>query len=262
MGTSGEIAAAAVAVPPRRPRFVSYHRGDRTFFLVFLIVCWIGVIMGFGRPALERLQGHPESPTVLPIVLHATAFSSWLILLTIQTLLVRQKHTALHMKLGLVAVALVPAMAVATCAAEVFMQRWHLAHPPGNLQFLIMPIFWVVGFTLLATAAIASRKNPPAHKRLILLATAVIVGAAYDRWWSDGLTNIFGEGLGALLVEEFLATNLIIAGAMAYDFFTRGRLHKVYETLVPAILLGELAACYIWYLPKWPAIAAVLIAHA
>ena len=262
MGTSGEAAIAAQAVPPRRPRFVSYHRGDRTFFLVFLIVCWLGVIMGFGPPVLQRLHGHPESPAVLPVVLHATAFCSWLALLTVQTLLVRGRRTALHMKLGLVAVALVPLMAIATCVAELFMQRWHLAHPPDNLQFLIFPIFWIVSFTLLASAAIALRKDPPAHKRLILLATTVIIGAAYDRWWSGTLTNVLGDGVGVLLIEEFLATKLIFAGAVAYDYFTRGRLHRIYEMLIPPILLGEVAACYIYYLPGWPAVAAFLISRA
>jgi hypothetical protein len=262
MGTSGEMAIAARAMPPRRPRFVSYHRGDRTFFLVFLIVCWLGVVMGFGPPVLQRLHGHPGSPAVLPIVMHATAFSSWLALLTVQTLLVRGKRIALHMKLGLVSVALVPFMAIATCAAEVYMQRWHLAHPPDNLPFLIFPIFWIVSFTLLASAAIALRRDPPAHKRLILIATTVIVGAAYDRWWSEALTHALGDGVGVLLVEEFLATNLIFAGAVAYDYFTRGRLHRIYETLIPLILLAEVAACYIYYLPSWPAAAALLISGA
>jgi hypothetical protein len=217
--------------------------------------------MGFGPPALQRFHGHPESPAVAPIIIHALAFGSWLGLLTIQTLLIRSKRAALHMKLGAVAVALVPIMAGATCFAEIYMQRWHLAHPPDNLQFLIFPIFWVVTFTFLATGAIAARKNPAAHKRLILLATTVIVGAAYDRWWSDVLTNAFGEGVGALVIEEFLATNLILAGALAYDLYTRGRLHRVYETLVPLILLAEIGASYIYYLPRWPAVAALLVGN-
>lgn len=261
MGTTGEIAVRAAAMPPRRPRFAAFHRADRNFFLIFLIVCWLGVIMGFGPPAMQRLRGHPESPAVLPIVIHALAFSSWLGLLTVQTLLVRSKRTALHMKLGIVAVGLVPIMAGATCFAEIYMQRWHLAHPPDNLQFLVFPIFWVITFTLIAAAAVASRKDPAAHKRLILLATTMILGAAYDRWWSDALTNVFGEGVASLLIEEFLATNLILAGALGYDFFTRGRLHRVYETVVPLILVSEVATSYLYYSPRWPAIAVWLVGH-
>jgi hypothetical protein len=261
MDASGEIAVTAGLVPPRRRRFVAFHRADRNFFLIFLLVCWLGVIMGFGPPALKRLHGHPESPNVLPIIIHATAFSCWLGLLTAQTLLVRVKRTAVHMKLGLIAVGLVPVMAAGTVFAEIFMQRWHLAHPPDNLQFLIFPIFWVVTFTSLATAAIASRKDPAAHKRLILLATTVIIGAAYDRWWSDGLTNVLGEGISALFIEEFLGTNLILAGAVAYDFCTRGRLHRVYEVAVPLILLAEMGSSFIYYSPRWPPIAAVLVGH-
>jgi hypothetical protein len=261
MDGSGEITITAGLVPSRRRRFVAFHRADRNFFLIFLLVCWLGVIMGFGPPALKRLHGHPDSPNVLPIIIHATAFSCWLGLLTAQTLLVRVKQTAVHMKLGLIAVGLVPVMAAATVFAEIFMQRWHLAHPPDNLQFLIFPIFWVVTFTLLATAAIALRKDPATHKRLILIATTVIVGAAYDRWWSDGLTNVFGEGIGALFIEEFLATNLILAGALAYDFWSRRRLHRAYQLAVPLILLAEMCSSFIYYSPRWPHVAALLVGH-
>jgi hypothetical protein len=260
MGTAGEIALARPAMHKRR-RFVAVHRADRNFFLVFLLICWLGVIMGFGPPALNRLNGHPASPAVPAIIIHALAFSSWFVLLTVQTLLVRSRRTALHMKLGMVAVGLIPIMAIATYFAEVFMQRWHLDHPPNNLPFLILPIFWAVGFTLLASAAIASRKDPAAHKRLILLATAIIVGAAYDRWWGDALYNALGEGIGQFLIEEFLATNLILLGALAYDFCTRGRLHKVYVTAVPLTLVAEIAASLIFYSPRWQAIAASLVGH-
>jgi hypothetical protein len=261
MASTGEIAVTVAVVEPKRRRFMAFHRADRNFFLVFLGVCWLGVIMGFGPPVLQRLNGHPKSPAAPPIVIHALAFSSWFVLLTAQTLLVRSKRTVLHMKLGMVAVGLVPIMAVATYFAEVYMQRWHLAHPPDNLQFLIFPIFWAVAFTLLAAAAIASRKNPAAHKRLILLATTIIVGAAYDRWWGDALANALGDGIGVLVIEEFLATNLIILGALTYDFCTRGRLHRVYETVVPLILVAEIAASYVYYSPRWPPIAAYLVGH-
>ena len=77
-----------------------------------------------------------------------------------------------------------------------------------------------------ATTALAARRNPSAHKRLILLATTMIVGAAYDRWWGDALTQAFGDGLGGMLINEFAITDLIIFAALAYDYATRGRIHK------------------------------------
>jgi uncharacterized membrane protein len=257
--SAGEVTVTAAAVLPKRRRFVVFHRADRNFFLIFLLICWLGVIMGFAPAVALRWNGHARFVAPLVLKVHAVAFCSWLFLLTAQILLVRAKNTALHMKLGAAAFVLVPIMVVSGYFAEVYTQRWHVAHPPNNFPFFILPIFWMLTFGALAGAALAARKNPAAHKRLILLATTMIVGAAYDRWWGDALNAAFGDGLGGMLVNEFGATDLILFGALAYDLWTRGRLHKVYEIAVPIILLLQLATTIIYHSAKWPPIASVLI---
>ena len=260
MATPGELTIAASAVPARR-RFVAFHKYDRNFFLIFLLICWVGVLLGFVPPAIQRFTGHARYVAPLILKVHAIAFSSWLLLLTAQILLVRSRNTALHMKLGVVGVALVPVMAVSAYLSEVYTQRWHLANPPDNYPFFIVPILWASTFAVLATAALAVRRNPAAHKRLILLATTVIVGAAYGRWFGDALTRWFGDGLGGMLINTYAPANLIIVGALGYDLWTRGRLHKVYETAVPAIFLTEIASTLIYHSPHWPPVAAFLVSH-
>src|SRR5437764_6617547 len=168
MATPGELTIAASAVPARR-RFVAFHKYDRNFFLIFLLICWVGVLLGFVPPAIQRFTGHARYVAPLILKVHAIAFSSWMLLLTAQILLVRTRNTALHMKLGVVGVALVPVMAVSAYFSEVYTQRWHLANPPNNYPFFIVPILWALTFAILATAALAVRRNPAAHKRLILL---------------------------------------------------------------------------------------------
>ena len=118
----------------------------------------------------------------------------------------------------------------------------------------------MLSFGSLATAALVARRNPAAHKRLILLATTVIVGAAYDRWWGDALTAAFGDGLGGMLINEYLATDLILFGAVAYDFYTRGRIHRVYEIAVPIILVLQIATTIIYHSAKWLPVANFLVA--
>jgi hypothetical protein len=105
------------------------------------------------------------------------------------------------------------------------------------------------------------RKDPPAHKRLILLATSIIVGAAYGRWWGTGLYNLFGDGLLGVLVYTYAGADLILAAALAYDWRTRGRIHPVYEIAVPAILAGQIATSFIYHSPKWLPIAHLAIQH-
>jgi uncharacterized membrane protein len=259
MNTSAELAASTpAAIPPRRRRFVAFHKSDRNFFLIFLAVCWLGVLMGFQPAVAKRLAGHPDYPAPLILQVHALAFSAWLLLLTAQIGLIRARRPQLHMRLGLVAVGLIPLMAVSAFFSEIYSQRFRTADPDER-AFFIIAIFYVIAFTSLASAAIAARKNPSAHKRLILLATTIIVGAAYGRWWGTGLYNLFGDGYGGMLVYTYAGTNLILFGALGYDLWSRGRLHKVYEIGVPLILLGEIATTIIYHSPRWVPIARMIV---
>ncbi len=117
----------------------------------------------------------------------------------------------------------------------------------------------MIAFTTLACCALAARKNPAAHKRLILLATTVIVGAAYGRWWGTPLYNVVGDGYAGMLIYTYAGADLLVAGALAYDWITRGRLHPVYEFAVPAILAGQIATTIIYHSPRWLPIARLAI---
>jgi uncharacterized membrane protein YozB (DUF420 family) len=254
METTVEPGAAAELQQPRRPRFLAYHRWDRNFFLTFLGLCWLGVLMGFKPAVMKRYTGHADYPAPLILQIHAVAFSAWLALLTAQIGLIRRGRPKLHMKLGLAAFALIPIMAVSALLSEVYSQRFRVADP-AERPFFIIALFYVIAFATLATTAIAARKNPPAHKRLILLATTIIVGAAYSRWWGSGLYNVFGDGYGGMLIYTYAGTNLLLAGALGYDWVTRRHLHRVYEIAVPAILAGEIATTLIYHSPRWVPIA-------
>ena len=249
MDSSGELSVpAAIPIAPRR-RFVAYHKSDRNFFLAFLALCWLGVLMGFVPAAAKRYAGHADYPAPLMLQIHAFAFSAWMVLLTVQIGLIRTRRPQLHMRLGLVAFALIPIMAISGLLSEIYSQRFRSAEPDER-AFFIIAMFEVAAFATLAGAAVALRKTPAAHKRLILLATTMIVGAAYGRWWAGPLYDVFGDGYGGLLVYTYAGTNLLLAVALGYDWATRGRFHRVYEIAVPAILAGEIATTIIYHSPR------------
>lgn len=258
MEPSAEIVLPAGLVTPARRRFIAFHKWDRNFFLAFLALCWLGVLMGFVPAAIKRHAGHADYPAPLVLEIHAFAFSAWMVLLTTQILLIRARRPQLHMRLGLVAVGLVPVMAVSALLSEIYSQRFRSADPDER-AFFIIAIFEVIAFTALASAAIAARKNPASHKRLIILATTMIVGAAYGRWWSSALYRLFGDGYGGVLIYTYAGTNFLLAGALGYDWLSRGRLHRVYEIAVPAILAGEIATTIIYHSPKWVPIARFMV---
>lgn len=258
MDPSAELAMPAPLSRPPRRRFITHHKWDRNFFLTFLALCWLGVLMGFYPSVALRYHGRADYPAPLILQIHAFAFCTWLVLLTVQIGFIRVRRPQLHMALGLVAFALIPVMALSGFFSEIYSQRFRSAEP-NERQFFIIVVFYVIAFTVLASAAVAARKNPSAHKRLILLATTIIVGAAYGRWWGTPLYNLFGDGYGGVLVYTYAGTNLLLAGALAYDWLTRGRLHRVYEVAVPAILAGEIATTIIYHSPPWVPIANYIV---
>ncbi len=173
------------------------HAWDRNFFLAFVAACWLGVLMGFGPSVTERLQGQADYAAPFFLHVHAAAFVGWLLLLTTQATLIRVGRVSTHQATGMIGVALVPVMLITALVSEVYSQRFYADRDPENLKFFIIPLYYVVVFGILAGSALLFRRDPPAHKRLILLATAVIVGAAYTRWWGEGLPPWPAPGSGA-----------------------------------------------------------------
>ena len=260
MEPSAEIAMQPPAPLPSHQRgFSAFHKWDRNFFLAFLVLCWLGVLMGFVPAVMKREAGHADYPAPLILEIHAFAFSAWMALLTTQILLIRSRRPKLHMRLGLIGVALVPLMAVTAFLSEVYSQRFRFAHPPNSQAFFIIAIYDVIAFTILATMALVVRRNPGAHKRLILLATTIIVGAAYGRWWGAPLYLMVGDGPLGMLINTYAGAEVLMLGALAYDWWSRGRLHRVYEIAVPAILIGQIATTLIYHSPKWLPIARLVI---
>jgi hypothetical protein len=238
-------------------RFAAFHRGDRDFFLTFLLLCLLGVALGFAPAVADRVEGHPRIPARLILDIHMASFSAWIVLLSIQILIVRSRNTLVHMSLGLSAFALVPIMAVSALVSEAYSQRFH--HSVVGESFFIVPIFEILAFTSLATAALLARKRPATHKRLILMATAVIVGAAYGRWWDNALIRLFGDGYFGTLVNTYTGCNMLLVIAVGYDFVTRGRPHRIYLIAVPMILLGEVVTSVVYHWPPWLPVARMLI---
>jgi hypothetical protein len=208
---------------------------------------------------MKRYAGPADYPAPLILQIRAFAFRAWLILLTTQIMLIRTRRPLVHMTFGTVGFALVPLMAVSAFLSEVYSERFRFVHPPNSQEFLHHRDFLCGRVHGIGHGRLAERKQPAAHKRLILLATTVIVGAAYTRWSGKWLYEMFGDRLGGMILNTYTGTNLILLGALSYDWWTRGRLHPVYETAVPAILAGEIATTFIYHSPKWLPVAHLAI---
>jgi uncharacterized membrane protein len=96
---------------------------------------------------------------------------------------------------------------------------------PGT--FYAFPVFQIVTFCVLFAAAFLLRFEGAGHKRLMLIATFSIIGAAINRWPFRIIHKI--PPLTSVIVVLF-------AGAVvAFDLWTRRKIHRA--TLVGGALL-------------------------
>jgi hypothetical protein len=115
---------------------------------------------------------------------HALIFVGWLVLLTAQLLLIRNGRLDIHRRLGMAAAWLIPVMVVVALATAWTVQRQAALLPgPHDPQFISINFTDMLGFATLAVAGFALRRDPSAHKRLIILSTLYLSTAGFARLW-------------------------------------------------------------------------------
>ena len=192
---------------------------DRLFYSGMAITMAGAVFAGFAPSFL--LKAFTESPP-LPWLLHAhgVVFSGWMLLFVAQALLVAQRRTDLHRRLGRLGGVLAVAMVPLGIAVSVMALRTN--HTPPGLDprsFLVLPFFDLLTFVVLTAAAIHCRDQAETHKRLMLLGTISIIDAGLAR-----LPGVFD--LGPLAIYGL--QDLFLLACLGYDWFSRGRIHRAY----------------------------------
>jgi hypothetical protein len=231
---------------------------DRNFFLVYVLCIWTGICMGFGPQIVRHIEKHAP-PYPLIVHFHALAFVGFLVLLTVQVLLIRVRRTDIHRRLGLAVVALACVMLVLGPMTAIISDRLHLGTPGSDPAFLSIQLADMVAFAGFMAAAVALRNRPAAHKRLMLLAILYISDAGFARWLGPGVSSLLGDGFWATMATLYLANDTLIAGLGVYDFITRRRLHPAYVTGVAWALANQLTAVSLYFSPAWKEVALRLI---
>jgi hypothetical protein len=207
---------AATAPSPHR----SLASSDRRFFLGISIAIALVVFAGFAPTFYLRGYFHTE-PLPAVFVVHGMVFSAWVVLFVVQAALVSARRTDIHRKLGVAGGVLAVLMVVMGYQAAIAAATRGFSTPglPPPLVFLAVPMFDLVVFPALVGAALWNRRNPATHKRLMLLAMLAVITAAVAR-----LPGVLPYGPPAF----FGLTNLFLVAAIAWDKWTRGRVHPAY----------------------------------
>ena len=232
----------------RSKTFVPYYPSDNNFFLLMMILTWAAIASGFGYDMVKlSMQGKLHFPLIVHI--HAVAYTGWLVLFTIQILLVRSKNLALHKKLGLVSLGLIPLMLIFGVITVFIINRLQYGTPDSDLHFICVQFSNMLMFGCLAGVGLYLRKNYVVHKRLMLLATLVLTEPGFSRLiYRDG---DFSSGYGRFWAVEVLPQMILILAIGVYDLVTRKQLNKAYVWGVLFFVLVTTIEVVLYFNDTW-----------
>lgn len=226
MASTETVRVLSVSQPSISLRWV-----EKYFYLCMSLLIAAVVVYGFSYTIENKLiHGNPRRPTLLWV--HVVLFSSWVAFYIMQSALVRIRKVELHRTLGWVGAALGTSMVVVGPWVAVVMARFDTSqlHRANRDAFLIVPLSDMAAFAICFGLAIVWRKVPERHRRLMLIATCALTGAAFGRMPMMHAPLYFYGGVDGL----------ILLGALR-DLAVSRRIHTVYMIAVPLLVAGQTA---------------------
>ena len=240
------------------------HAIDRWIFVLtaawFILIVLTGFIPdSIGKVAAVQAGQRPPFPLVLHML--AVLMGAFLLLLLTQAVLMATGRCALHMRIGIAAFALVPALVIVgfILAPTIYHQVWNFAQtvPPEARQawqdrllrledILLLQLRIGILFPLFILIGLRARgASPGLHKRMMFLATAMPLPAAIDRMQWLPTT------LPASPVATDLYTLLAVMPLFAWDVIRNRRVHEAYWIWLALNVPFAIVVYNLWDTPWW-----------
>ena len=229
---------------------------DRRFYFFLTALILLVAVVGFAPSSAGILSGMIPTPPLI-VHNHAAAMLSWLLLLVTQAGLVTAGRRDLHMRLGLASLGLAPAMLILFTAVTII--RYYDGVEAGAGEFVASLLFVqlriIVMFPVFVIWALSARvRDPETHKRAMILAAIVPIGAAFGRMgWIPGNNVQVTYDVSALLELALLAP------ALVYDKLRYGRIHRAYWIGLTLTLPWFIAIHFVWNSAAWRSVAVALM---
>ena len=201
-------------------------RRTRRFYVGMAIAIVLTVFVGFARSYyLKSWYGTRELNGLQHF--HGAVFTTWTLFFLSQTLLVARGRTYLHRRMGVAGAVLAAVVVIVGVTVAIARARTGISPIPGvpALSFLAIPLFDMVVFAILVSAAVYFRRRLEAHKRLMTLAMITLLAAPIARMRFLPLP----PGPPTF----FALADLFIVALLVYDLTTRKKVH-------PATIWGGL----------------------
>lgn len=213
---------------------------EKQFYFLMSILIAVVVFYGFSHTVNKNLI-HPaiQKPWILWV--HGIVFSAWLLFFILQSALVRARSVRWHRNVGWFGAALGASMFFLGISTTLSMARLYLHQlHKTEANFLIVPFWDITCFAVCFAVAIAWRRKPEHHRRMMLLATCALTAAGWGRYPLLS-TGGFYAGVDFLLVL-----------GIARDLIVNRRVHAVYKVGLPVFVAGQAFAMFVLITkPEW-----------
>lgn len=213
---------------------------EKCFYLSMSLLIAVVVFWGFSHTVNKNLI-HPDIERPWILWVHGIVFSSWLLFFIMQSALVRARSVRWHRNVGWFGAVLGVSMIYLGISTTLSMARFYLHQfHRTEANFLIVPFWDITCFAVCFALAIAWRKKPEHHRRMMLLATCALTAAGWGRFplLSNGG---FYAGVDFLLVIGIVR-----------DLIVNRRIHAVYKAGLPLFVAGQAFALFVVITkPEW-----------
>lgn len=245
---------------------------DRWIF-VFMATWFIAITLtgfipdSFAKIALVEASQRPPFPLALHI--HSALMGSFLLLLLTQTFLVATGRQAYHQRLGIVGGVLAASLVVAgfVLVPTMYHQVWGaMQAAPSEVQagiaqglrefdnIMLLQIQVGVLFSVFIAIALMARKTDSGlHKRMMFLAIAIALPAAFDRiTWLPAT-------LPASPLSPYLYILLAVSPMFLWDLARSRTIHKAYLIWLAFMVPSALVVFSLWDTDWWHTMAPRLV---
>lgn len=231
MASTEIVRLVSAPQPSRSLRWI-----EKYFYFGMSLLIAAVVVYGFsGTVGRKLINANPQVPTLLWV--HAVLFSGWVVFYIVQSALVRARKVKLHRTLGWAGAALGTSMVMIGPWVAVVMARFDISqlHRANRPAFLIIQLFDMAAFATCFGLAVLWRTRPERHRRLMLIATCALTGAAFGRIPIMHAPISFYGGIDGLILLGVLR-----------DLAVNRRIHAIYRVAIPLLVAGQVAASEIF----------------
>lgn len=205
------------------------RKSKLSFFTAMALLGIMVILAGFLKTFIIPVTAGTKTWPVA-IYVHGSLVFGWVLIFLVQSLLIQHKKYKTHMFIGRWATLIAVGAAFSIIPAALYQCERELNEGAGQtaISSIVGSLASATMFLAFVTLGIVYRKKAPIHKRLILLATILLIWPAWFRW-RHYFPSVERPDIWFAVV---LADSLILV-AFIWDWLKNKRIH-------PALLYGGL----------------------